>query len=232
MRKLFMCNLVGNFKMKAIFRPYFLTVCGLAFGAMLGVSLCSSVVLASADPVIDSEFKREPQGQVAAPSDPKNYADLWADQETRLRNVKSYERLEGISYIISGGIGLLGGLAGTSVTNDPLEKGIYAVFQSIGIASIGYGAYKWQIGDDQRLIVEALQSSKDLSAQDKMLFLNHYKAEKRRLEKQERFIKAITHGLIAALNFYNTSIQKQDGVKNALTFIGTANLLACISYSF
>jgi hypothetical protein len=160
------------------------------------------------------------------------YEVTWRQEEVRLAKLKAEERVEGMSYVISGGIGLLGGLAGTSVTNDPLEKGIYAVFQSIGIASIGYGAFKWQIGDDQRLIVDALRTSPELSAQEKVNFLNHYKAEKKSLEKKERLIKAVTHGLIAALNFYNISLQKQDGVKSALTFIGTANLLACISYSF
>lgn len=190
------------------------------------VILLMSGPLAMADDDALSSGGREPQAEGMS------YSQLWSEQEGFLLKTKDQEKLEGVSYIISGSIGLLGGLAGTSVTADPLEKGIYAVFQSIGIASIGYGAFKWQVGDEQRLVLESLRTSGELSPQDKMKFLNHYRREKKALEKKERFIKAVTHGLIAALNFYNLTLQTQDGVKSTLTFIGTANLLACLSYSF
>lgn len=183
------------------------------------------LAMAGDDEVLSSGG-REPQAEG------KSYSQVWSEQEGLLLKTKDQEKLEGVSYIISGSIGLLGGLAGTSVTADPLEKGIYAVFQSIGIASIGYGAFKWQVGDEQRLVLESLRTSSELSPQDKMKFLIHYRREKKALEKKERFIKAVTHGLIAALNFYNLTLQTQDGVKSTLTFIGTANLLACLSYSF
>ncbi|MFN3697922.1 MAG: hypothetical protein ACK4VO_10825 [Pseudobdellovibrio sp.] len=152
----------------------------------------------------------------------------------KLQYDKSIEsdRIDGISYMISGGLALVGGLVGSGVTKDPLEKGIYAVFQTIGIASIGYGAYKHQIGDEQRLILTSLMNSTELTDEQKVIFYQNYLNEKKSLERNERFIKAVTHGLIAALNFYNASQQSQDGVKNTLVFIGGANMLASVSYSF
>lgn len=142
------------------------------------------------------------------------------------------DRTNGISYIISGGIALAGGLAGANITSDPLERVIYALFQTIGVASVGYGAYKWKVGDEERLLMSALRNTSELSHQQKLAFLNAYHQEKKQIKEQERYIKAITHGLIAALNFYNASQQRQDGVKNTLNFIGGANLLASLSYTF
>lgn len=142
------------------------------------------------------------------------------------------DKMNGISYVISGSLALVGGLVGAGITTDPLEKGIYALFQTIGIASIGYGAYKWQVGDEQRVIMSSLRTTEELNDQQRLAFLKVYYEEKKELSSKERNIKAITHGLIAALNFYNASQQKQDGVKNTLYFVGAANMLASLSYTF
>ncbi|MBC7419855.1 MAG: hypothetical protein H7328_03920 [Bdellovibrio sp.] len=156
----------------------------------------------------------------------------WTDYDQVAARAAAADRTNGISYIISGGVALVGGIAGANVTSDPLEKGVYALFQTIGIASIGYGAYKWKIGDEDRLLMNSLHDSRDLSDAQKISFLKVYNDQKKELLRQERYIKAITHGLIAALNIYNASQQTQDGVKNTLYFVGGANLLASLSYTF
>jgi len=142
------------------------------------------------------------------------------------------DRTTGISYIISGGIALAGGLAGANITQDPLEKGIYSIFQTIGIASVGYGAYTWKVGDEDRLLYQTLEGSSGLTESQKNIFIESYMMELQKRQQTENVIKAITHGLIAGLNFYNASNQKQQGVKNTLTFIGVANVLACLTYTF
>jgi hypothetical protein len=141
------------------------------------------------------------------------------------------DRKNGISYIISGSLALLGGIIGERVAEDSSERGIYAVFQTIGVASIGYGAYTWQIGGEERSLQKSLQYS-NLSAEQKSQFLSSYVVQRKSREKQDRKIRAITHGLISALNFYNASQQKQEGLKSALYFVGSVNLLAAISFTF
>lgn len=156
----------------------------------------------------------------------------WDDFELNYQKSLEADKTQGISYIISGSIALVGGLAGNGVTSDPLEKGVYAIFQTIGVASIGFGAYKWQIGDDNRLLIQSLKYNDNLSNGQKLSVLKSIEKEKGTLKEKEKLIKAITHGMIAALNFYNASLQKNSSVKNGLYFIGTANALASISYSF
>lgn len=137
----------------------------------------------------------------------------------------------GLSYIISGSLALAGGILGGTVTDDNLEKGIYTLFQTIGVASIGYGTYVWKIGGEDRLISRTLNTSR-LTPEQRTHFLRSYYAQKKSSEARERHIKAITHGLIAGLNFYNASQQKQDGIKSGLFFVGGVNLLAAISFTF
>lgn len=141
------------------------------------------------------------------------------------------DRKNGLSYIISGSLALVGGIIGDSVAEEPSEKGIYTVFQTIGVASIGYGAYTWQIGGEERSLYRSLELS-NLSSEQKSQFLQSYIVQRKARERQDRKLRAITHGLISALNFYNGTQQKQAGLKNSLYFIGGINLLAAISFTF
>jgi len=155
----------------------------------------------------------------------------WEQYVNEMERQEHEDYRNGMSYIISGSIALAGGLWGDSITNDYIEKGIYTIFQTIGIASVGYGAYVWKIGSEDRNFYKTVESSK-LTIDQKTLLLRSYNFQKKQTEKNEKFIKAITHGLIAGLNFYSASRQKNDSVKNGLAFIGGVNLLASFSFMF
>lgn len=158
-----------------------------------------------------------------------NYAK-WEDFSKQVEQQKKLDKQNGISYIISGSLALAGGIWAASLSEDIAERGIYTVFQTIGIASIGYGAYVWDIGGEERSIYTTLSNSQ-LSKEQKSQFLNAYNLEKKEREKRDRRIRAVTHGLIAGLNFYNSSQQKSQSLKNTLNFIGGVNLLAAISFT-
>ncbi len=126
---------------------------------------------------------------------------------------------------------MAGGILGSNLSDDTGEKGIYTVFQTIGVASIGYGNYTWKIGGEERAIYQSLHLSK-LTSEQKTQFLKTYNLERKDREKRDRSIRMITHGLIASLNFYNGSQSKVDGLKNTFYFIGGINMLAAISFTF
>ncbi|MBL7542948.1 MAG: hypothetical protein JNL11_03985 [Bdellovibrionaceae bacterium] len=155
----------------------------------------------------------------------------WENYSKETEQQEKTDRRNGISYIISGSLALAGGILGGGLTDDNLEKGIYTIFQTIGVASVGYGAYIWKIGGEERMINKTLNTSR-LTPEQRTQFLRSYYTQKKASEKRERQIKAITHGLIAGLNFYNASQQKQDSIKSGLYFIGGVNLLASISFTF
>jgi hypothetical protein len=156
----------------------------------------------------------------------------WDQYEAFIQKQTELDRKNGLAYIISGSIALAGGLAGSGVTVDPLEKGIYALFQTIGVASVGYGAYRWQIGSEDRLLFSSLQETASLNDKQKLDVIRSYEIQKKQIEAREKMIRVVVHGLIAGLNLYNGSQQSNESVKNTLFFIGGANLLASISYAF
>ncbi len=160
-----------------------------------------------------------------------NETESWDTFARLMEKQKSTDHTQGISYIISGSLALIGGGVGENISSDPLEKGVYTLFQTMGIASIGYGAYTWQIGNEDRGFYEMILKS-NLAPQSKSEILRVYRQSTQERQKKERFIKMITHGLISALNFYSASQQSNDSIKTSLYFIGGVNLLACITFSF
>jgi hypothetical protein len=161
-----------------------------------------------------------------------NPANEWGRFETRMRERQELDRIDGLSYLISGSLALVGGLAGQNISADPLEKGVYTVFQTIGVASIGYGIYKWRLGDEERWMYETLSMSEGLTPAQKAAVMKSYYEQKKDRERREKIMRAITHGLIAGLNFYGATQQKSENVKNALIFLGGVNTLAVISFTF
>ena len=166
-----------------------------------------------------------------APDVPVEINMGWTRFESSVVHHERSDYLNGISYIISGTVAVVGGFVGQSISQDPLEKGVYTVFQTIGIASIGYGAYTWKLGDDDRFLYETLKDS-SLGIEERNSVLKSYYQQKKSREKSERAIKAVTHGLIAALNLYSATQQSKGPVQNALFFVGGVNLLAAVSFSF
>jgi hypothetical protein len=167
----------------------------------------------------------------AAESEFKFDKSNWAEFSHEVELQKERDRRNGYSYVISGSLALIGGIWGNSISEDTAEKGIYTIFQTIGVASVGYGAYVWQIGGEERSIYQTLQYSK-LSPEQKTQFLQAYNFQRKEREHRDRIIRAVTHGLIAGLNFYNATQQCQAGLKNTLFFVGGVNLLAAISFSY
>lgn len=155
----------------------------------------------------------------------------WEDFSKEVELQKEKDRKNGLSYVISGSLALVGGILGNHVAEDSAEKGVYTVFQTIGVASIGYGAYTWQIGGEERSVYQTLQYSK-LTPEQKTQFLRAYNYQRKEKEKRDRYIRAVTHGLIAVLNFYNASQQEQETLQSTFNFVGGFSLLAAISFTF
>ncbi len=155
----------------------------------------------------------------------------WSYFEKTMKEQKRRDFDRGLSYVISGSLALVGGLAGANATQDSVEKGVYTVFETIGISSVGYGAYTMQIGSEERELYEVLVSTK-LSAEQKTEFLHAYYYHRMLTEKKERLIKALTHALIAGLNLYSASQQQQPTIRTGLYFVGGVNLLAALTFTF
>jgi hypothetical protein len=152
------------------------------------------------------------------------------DNKMKLASEKEYR--DGWAYIISGAVGFFGGVAAQTATNDPLEKGVFVLSQSIGLAAIGYGATLWKNGGPDRMIYNTLRDTPGLTVDQRTAVLRSYESHSLANKRREGYIKAITYGLIGALNLYNASQIQDSTVRNGLYFIGGVNLFAAVSYTF
>ena len=162
-------------------------------------------------------------------SGPKN--SKWNQYSQYFKRSQTQERNLGWSYVVSGGIGFVGGFVGKEISKDPLEDGAYTIFQSIGIAAIGYGLYKIYIGSEEQRFFQLLEDSA-ISVSEKEQIFETYRSRQKELTLRENRIRALTFGLIAGLNLYTASQQGPGVVRDSLYFIGGVNLLASASYAF
>lgn len=159
-------------------------------------------------------------------------ADNWNQVQEYYLKVQAQHKKEGLGYIISGTVALSTGLIGENQISDPLEKGVYTLFQTIGIASIGYGAYQWKVGDESRHFFNVIDSESSLTSEQKLKVYRRYLKLSSQREIEINRIKSLTHGLIALLNFYSGNKQENKSVQSSLYFVGIVNTIASISYSF
>jgi hypothetical protein len=108
----------------------------------------------------------------------------------------------------------------------------YSVSQSLGIAGIGYGAYLKNVGGEQRSFFETVENAHGLSLQDKDELVRSYSQTWKINRHNEKWLRIITHSLVAALNIYNGLNEEPGELRTGLFVIGGANALAAISLSF
>jgi hypothetical protein len=159
----------------------------------------------------------------------------YSSWKTFSETVKKEEELRfyrGQSEIVTGVLALVAGLAGDAQSQRPLERGVYALFQSIGIASIGFGAYDIYVGSEDKQLLQLLNYSSGLTDKQREEILRTHNRIRRVYDKRERYVKLLTFSLLSLSQFYNASRVQNESVKNTLTFIGSINLIAAVSFSF
>ena len=156
----------------------------------------------------------------------------WAKFNSLVSKQEDHDQIEGIGYIISGALALAGGIAGSEMAKDSVDRAIYSVFQGIGVASIGFGAYAWTIGGEDRQFHETVSNLNSLSNKEKSQLTTVYLQKKRERRKKDRIIKAATHGMLGALNFYSASTISDKDLKGFFHFVASVHTLAAISFTF
>lgn len=155
----------------------------------------------------------------------------WAEFDKFMKEREKQDRITGLSYLISGGVATIGGVAGYYSSEDAFSRGMYAVSQSVGIAAIGYGASVYWIGNEYNSFYRAVARS-SLSPSQKSELLKFFLEQERERKEAARWIRVGTHALLAAVNFYNASKESDRDVKNLFNFLGGVNLVIGLSYTF
>jgi hypothetical protein len=141
------------------------------------------------------------------------------------------DRVRGVSYMISGAIATLGGVAGYYSSTDSLSRGIYAIAQSVGVAAIGYGANTYWIGNEYNSFYYAVQGS-SLSPEQKAELLQRFLDRESDQRRKATWIKIATHSLLAVANLYSAAHETDTTVKGVLGFLAGTNAVIAFSYAF
>ena len=162
----------------------------------------------------------------------KSSGPNWESFQAEMLRLKQSDSVTGISYMVSGGLAVVGGLVGYYGSQDLFAKAVYSISQSVGIAAVGYGSYMYSLGSEQRILFDTIEASRSLSLTQKNDLIQNYYAIQKDRERKGRLIKAITHGLVAAVNAYNATTTTSSDLKTTLYFVSGVNALAAITFVF
>lgn len=155
----------------------------------------------------------------------------WDSFHAYMQERQKEDRITGMSYMISGVVATVGGLAGYYNSEDSFSRGVYAIAQSVGVAAIGYGANRYWNGNEYSSFYYALEGS-PLTAEQKAVVLKRFLEKEKDEREKSRWIKIATHSLIAVVNFYSASHEEDRNVRGVLNFLGGANTVIAFSYAF
>lgn len=137
----------------------------------------------------------------------------------------------GLGYMISGAVAAVGGGVGYYQSEEVFSRTIFAITSNVGLMAIGWGATQYWTSSELDTFFYAIEGS-SLSAAEKNEVLQRYLYKERKENERRRWIRVATHALIAVANLYSASQEQNSEVRSVFYFLGGANTLLAISYSF
>lgn len=155
----------------------------------------------------------------------------WNSFQTYMKERQEEDRVRGMSYMISGAIATVGGIAGYYNAEDSFSRGLYAIAQSVGVAAIGYGATNYWNGNEYNSFFYAVEGA-HLTSGQKAELLQRFLEKEKEERHRARWIKVATHSLIAVANLYSASHEEDRNVRGVLNFLAGTNAVIAFSYAF
>lgn len=155
----------------------------------------------------------------------------WESFQHYMKERHEEDRIRGVSYMISGTIAAVGGIAGYHNSEDSFSRGLYAIAQSVGMAAIGYGANSYWNGNEYNSFYYAVEGAR-LTPGQKAELLQRLLEKEKDERRRSRWIKVATYSLIAAANLYSASQEDDRNVRNVLHFLAGTNAVIAFSYAF
>lgn len=155
----------------------------------------------------------------------------WSEfQDYVLHQQKEEERL-GTAYMISGALAVIGGTVGYTESDDMFSRTIFALTSNIGIAGLGLGATYYFTDSSLDSFFYAVNGA-NLSLSEKNELLQRYLRKEREERERRNWIRVTTHALLAAANLYSGSREESGEARSFLYFLGGANAVLAVTYSF
>lgn len=158
-------------------------------------------------------------------------ATNWHDFQLAMDKLQTQDQQRGTSYIISGTIVTIGGIAATHATQDIATKLVYGIASSAGIAAITYGIANIYYGNNYNSFYNSLKAT-DLSEYQRNQLVKNFLASEDERRQNLRRMQMYGHYLASALNIYAASQEKDPNAKTFFSVLAGLNLALGISFSF
>lgn len=155
----------------------------------------------------------------------------WNEFRKYVLHQREEDEKKGLGYIVSGTVAAVGGTIGFYQANEVFSRTVFAITSNIGLAAIGLGASYYWTGSNVDSFFYAIDGS-TLSLAQRNEVLQRYLEKEQESRETRRWIRVATYSLIALANFYSASQEKSADVQSVFYFLGGANALLAISYSF
>lgn len=138
---------------------------------------------------------------------------------------------KGLAFMISGTLAAIGGSVGYHDSEEVFSRTVFAITSNVGIGAIGLGATYYLTGSEAQSFYSSIEGS-SLSPAQKNEVLQRFLQNERRERERRKWIRVATHALLATANFISASQEDSDEVRSVFYFLGGANTVLAITYSF
>ncbi|UOF01432.1 hypothetical protein [Bdellovibrio reynosensis] len=155
----------------------------------------------------------------------------WTEFKDYVEQEEAEHSRKGLAYMISGSLAALGGSVGYQESEEILSRTIFAITSNLGLTAIGIGATYYFTGTEANAFYYSIEQSSLSLKQKNEVLMRYLKYQKEEKERQ-RWIRVATHSLVAVANFYSGSREDNAQIRSMFYFLGAANTLLALSYSF
>ncbi|MEK7689811.1 MAG: hypothetical protein AAB425_02195, partial [Bdellovibrionota bacterium] len=118
------------------------------------------------------------------------------------------------------------------LSEDLFAQLIYTLGQNVGVAAVAYGTYQVMIPGEEARFAKILSGTPGLTNQNREDLARGFYRETAARARNLRWIRVISHGLSASLNFMNAATTGHTELRLTLLFLGSINTLATLGFGF
>ncbi|UXR66151.1 hypothetical protein EZJ49_07795 [Bdellovibrio bacteriovorus] len=155
----------------------------------------------------------------------------WTEFRQYVLHQQQEDERTGIAYMISGAIAAAGGTIAYQQSEEIFSRTIFAITSNLGLAAIGLGATYYWTGNELDSFYYAIEGS-SLSLAERNEVLQRFLYKQQEEKRKAKWIRVATHALLAAANIYGATQEENKEISSVFYFLGGANALLAVTYTF
>lgn len=155
----------------------------------------------------------------------------WTEFRQYVLHQQQEDERAGVAYMISGTVAAIGGTIAYQQSEEIFSRTIFAITSNLGLAAIGLGATYYWTGNELDSFYYAIEGS-SLSLAERNEVLQRFLFKQQEEKRKAKWIRVATHALLAAANIYGATQEENKEISSVFYFLGGANALLAVTYTF